>query len=154
MKSPAARKSAATAAANFKSAVQTKTQNYVQGVNNPGVDWAGAATSEQAIAARNAGLQAAMANKTIEAGIEKVGNSKWRANAANKGGATWSPQSAAAAPKYQQAMGTVESDWNGATAAAQAANTTGGFRGRMAGQEAFNTYMHNAARARKGLPAE
>lgn len=150
MKSPNAYKSASQAASALSNAAATKGANYVAGVQHPGVDWEGAATSEAAQNAMKSGLMTALNEGRVAAGMARAGNAKWRANAAAKGGASWGPQlQKAATTTYQAGMNTVLNDFQGARSAYEKANTMGGFAGREAGGAAWRAYLHAQAEARK-----
>lgn len=80
-------------------------QYYQQGVANPSVDWAGPA--EAAAPRRNAGLQAAISDGRIDAGIRRVGTQKWRNNTLQKGVSAWTNNTPQAAPQYLAGMNRV-----------------------------------------------
>lgn len=152
MKNPNSYKTPQEAGAALATGAQTKAGNYVKGVTNPNVDWAGAASSAPAQAAMAAGITKAIQEGRVKTGIERAGNTKWSNNAKVKGGATWSPQTAASgAPNgaFTQSMSAVIGDFSGAHAAYKAADAAGGRTGRMAGMNAWLTYMATQADARK-----
>lgn len=95
----ATRKSPSDAAAKWVTRVQSSAQYYQQGVANPSVDWAGPAVA--ASSKRDAGLQRAMADGRIDAGIQRVGTNKWRANTLAKGVTNWTTNTPKSAPAYQ-----------------------------------------------------
>lgn len=150
----ATRKTSTQAQANFTSGVGRGPQKYIDGVSNPNVDWAGAATSPAATQRRDIGLQQAISAGSINEGILNAGNQKWQQNAKAKGGTNWQPQAMAAATKYGASMATVEAGYGAADAAMNQAGDSGTHAGRMARMVAWDTTLHNQARARKGLPPE
>ena len=62
---------------NWKAGIQAKSGNYKTGVQN-GNDWAAAATAPDAVSARNAGLQRAISEGTIDAGIQRLGSANYK----------------------------------------------------------------------------
>lgn len=97
-----ARKQIADAVSKWKSRVAQSGSYYQAGVNNPQVDWAGPAVA--AAPRRNAGLQAAIADGRIDAGIQRAGTAKWRANTLAKGVSAWTNNTPNAAAQYQAGM--------------------------------------------------
>jgi hypothetical protein len=71
----------------WRAGVQAAGGRYVQGIQQS-QDWAAAATAPAAVSARNAGLSRAMANGTIERGIQNLGTTGWR-NAAVAKAQNW-----------------------------------------------------------------
>jgi len=144
------RKTAAQAASKWHTRVGQSGSAYADGVSAAGVDWAGAATSEAATKLRNANLMAAINDGSINAGIQKAGNAKWRANTVAKGVPAWQTQtsSQAAQTAYQSAMATVEGDYAQADAAMQQAGDGSTTASRIQRAAAWATAMHAAKVAR------
>ena len=97
-----ARKSVQDAVNKWTQRVQQSGQFYQSGVSNTNVDWAGPAVA--AAPRRNAGLQQAIANGSIDAGIQRAGTNKWRANTLAKGVSAWTQNTPKAAPQYQAGL--------------------------------------------------
>lgn len=110
-----ARKSVQDATTKWQQRVAQSGQFYTQGVQNPNVDWAGAAVA--AASRRNAGLQRAIADGRIDAGIQRAGTAKWRQGAVNKGAQNWATNTPKAAPAYSQGLTRVYGYFNAADAA-------------------------------------
>lgn len=110
-----ARKSIQDAVSKWQTRVAASGQFYQQGVSNPNVDWAGPAVA--AADRRNAGLQRAIAEGRIDAGIQRAGTAKWRSGAQSKGVAAWTANTPKAAPLYQQGLTKVYGYFNAADAA-------------------------------------
>lgn len=96
---------------------------YRQGVQNPKRPWADAAVA--ASARRNAGLQAAINDGRIDAGIQRNAG-KWQVNTLSKGVANWA--TASNSPQAQQAY-------------------------NQAAQRVYN-YMQTAQQVLQGMPAD
>lgn len=107
-----ARKSVSDAVAKWQQRVSQSGQFYTAGVQNPGVDWAGPAVA--AGARRDAGLQQAMADGRIDAGIQRAGTAKWRANAISKGAQAWTTNTPKAAPAFSAGLQRVYGYFNAA----------------------------------------
>lgn len=97
-----ARKSVTDAVSKWQQRVQQSGPFYQAGVQNPQVDWAGPAVA--AADRRNAGLQQAIADGRIDAGIQRAGTNKWRAGAISKGVQAWTTNTPKAAPNYQRGL--------------------------------------------------
>lgn len=82
--------------------VQQSGQYYQAGVSNPAVDWQGPAVA--ASDRRDAGLMRAINDGRINAGINRVGTTKWRANTLAKGVTAWTTNTPKAAPAYNAGM--------------------------------------------------
>lgn len=93
-----ARKTVQQAADKWAQRVSQSGQFYQAGVNNSAVDWAGPAVA--AADRRNAGLQQAISDGRIDAGIQRAGTAKWRANTIAKGVAAWTTNTPKAAPAF------------------------------------------------------
>lgn len=117
-----ARTTITDAVSKWKSRVAQSGQYYQAGVSNPQVDWAGPAVA--AADRRNAGLQAAIANGTIDAGIQRAGTAKWRANTLAKGVSAWTANTPNAAPAYQAGLTKTYQYFNTADAAVAGMPTT------------------------------
>lgn len=97
-----ARKSVADAVSKWQNRVAQSGPYYQAGVNNPQVDWAGPAVA--AAPRRNAGLQQAIADGRIDAGIQRAGTARWRAGASTKGVQAWTTNTPKAAPAYNAGL--------------------------------------------------
>lgn len=89
---------ASDAVTRWKAGVAGAGTRYTAGVQKA-TNWAENATTADAIQARNAGLQAAMANGTIEDGIRRVGTTGWKNATVAKAG-NW--QTGVNTPQAQQ----------------------------------------------------
>jgi hypothetical protein len=78
--------------------VQGRGQDYADGVQNPRTDWKQATIA--AAPAQAAGIQAALANKSFEKGVNRVGTAGWQAAAVNKGPRRWQEGVALAVSSY------------------------------------------------------
>lgn len=76
-----------------------RTEDYLQGIQNPRKDWQGATIA--AAANQAAGIQAAIAEKRFEKGVAKAGTSKWQSKAASKGSRNFGPGVQDATGDYQ-----------------------------------------------------
>lgn len=92
-------KSPTDAGAAWQGGVSAGGANYSKGVAGTS-DWAGPAIAAKA--RRDAGLQAAIANGTIDAGIQRTGTQGWKAAATGKGAANFQARASSARPKYEQ----------------------------------------------------
>lgn len=81
-----ARKSPQAATEKWQRRTAQASQDYTQGIQNA-TGWAD--RSVAAAGRRNAGLQAAIANNTIDAGIQRTGDAGWKAKTTAKGPANW-----------------------------------------------------------------
>lgn len=117
-----ARSSISDAVSKWSTRVAQSGPFYQAGVSNPQVDWAGPAVA--AADRRNAGLQAAIANGTIDAGIQRAGTAKWRANTLAKGVSAWTTNTPKAAPQYQAGLTKVYQYFTSADAAVANMPTT------------------------------
>lgn len=117
----------------------------VQGVQ----DWAGAATAPAAVQARNAGLQAAIANGTIDRGIQRVGTAGWK-NATVSKAQNWQNgvNSQVAVQHAQDGFTRLFGYLNGAQSAI-ASIPRGGFNENMQRMVQHATYIHEQAQAYK-----
>lgn len=61
--------------------------SYTEGIENPREDWKAATLA--ATARHTAGVQQALANKSFDKGVTRVGTAKWQKNALEKGPARW-----------------------------------------------------------------
>lgn len=110
-----ARKSVQDAVSKWQQRVSQSGQFYQQGVSNPSVDWAGPAVA--AAPRRNAGLQMAIAEGRIDAGIQRAGTAKWRNNTVAKGVSAWQTNTPKAAPQYSAGLQRVYGYFQAADAA-------------------------------------
>jgi hypothetical protein len=107
-----ARKSVQDAVTKWQQRVQQSGPYYQAGVTNPNVDWAGPAVA--AADRRNAGLQKAIADGRIDAGIQRAGTAKWRQGAVSKGVTAWTTNTPKAAPAYNAGLQKVYGFFNAA----------------------------------------
>lgn len=77
----------------------TRTQDYVEGVQAPAVDWQQATSAAQGNYEQ--GVQQAIAGKRFGKGVAAAGSGKWQSKALQKGGVRWGPGVQEAAPDYQ-----------------------------------------------------
>jgi hypothetical protein len=139
----------ASAAAKFQRRILQAGQDYTTGVQKS-AGWAQPAMAAKA--RRDAGLQAAIANDSINKGIQNAGDSKWRANTLAKGAPAWVQAAPRAAQNYQAAVTKVF----GYLANAQSATAgmdTSSVQARIAKAGAFQLSMHQQAQQAKGLSA-
>lgn len=90
-------KSQADAQDKYSRRVAQAGPDYQKGVQNAN-NWA--ANAQAAAPRRNAGLQRAIANGTIDAGIARTGDAGWKSATLAKGVANFSGSAAKAATKY------------------------------------------------------
>ena len=90
-------KSAADAQDKFSRRVAQAGPDYQKGVQNA-TNWS--ANAQAAAPRRNAGLQRAIANGTIDAGIARTGDAGWKAATLAKGVANFTGAAQKAAAKY------------------------------------------------------
>jgi hypothetical protein len=138
-------KTPAEAAAKFARRVQGAGQDYQSGVQSA-TDWA--ANAVAAAPRRNAGLQAAIANGTIDAGIQRAGDAKWRANTLSKGVQNWATNTAKAQDAYQSGMTRAMAYQQQAQAATASIDTTT-LEGRLEKARVYAQTVHAAAQADK-----
>lgn len=143
----------------IKSDPQSASQKFGRRIAQAGQDYAAgvqksagwAAPAMAAKARRDAGLQAAIANDSINKGIQNAGDNKWRGNTLAKGQAAWVASAPRAAQAYQQAAGKVFG-YLAQAEQATAGMDTSTVQGRIAKAGAFQLSVHQQARAAKGLP--
>lgn len=141
-----ARKSVQQAQDKWQNRVSQSGQYYQQGVSNPNVDWAGPAVNAKD--RRNAGLQAAMADGRIDAGIQRAGTDTWRKQTLAKGVSAWTNNTPKAGSKYGASMQEVYNDFAAADSAVSSMpRVTAQDRIQRAAQ--FLSTMHDRAEARK-----
>lgn len=75
-----------------------RTEDYANGVQNPGKDWKGATVA--ANANWKAGIQAASSADRFKKGVEKAGTQKWQEKTLEKGTQRWGPGVQGAADDY------------------------------------------------------
>jgi len=90
-----ARKTPQAATDKWQRRVAQAGQDYATGIQNA-TGWAD--KSVAAAGRRNAGLQSAIANGTIDAGIQRTGDAGWKTKTVAKGPANWTSGVAKAAP--------------------------------------------------------
>lgn len=135
------------AASKYARRVQGAAQDYQQGVQQA-TGWA--ANSLAAAPRRNAGLQAAIANGTIDRGIQNTGDAGWQAATLAKGPAAWTASVAKAQPAYQAGM-TKAMSYQQAAQAATAGIDTSTLAGRLQKAQVWaQTVAHQAAAAKGG----
>jgi hypothetical protein len=137
----------ASAAAKFQRRIGQAGQDYTAGVQKA-QGWASAAMAAKP--RRDAGLQAAIANDSINKGIQNAGDAKWRANALAKGAPAWVAAAPRAAANYQSAVGKVFGYLANAQTATASMDTST-VQGRIAKAGAYQLSMHQQAQAAKGL---
>ena len=79
------------------------TPDYAAGVKAPRKSWQGATLA--AVAAQEAGVQEALANKSFEKGVAKTSDAEWQTNAAGKGAQRYGPGAQASKAKYEKNFG-------------------------------------------------
>lgn len=133
----------------WKAGVGAAGSKYTQGVQQS-ADWASAATAPAAVNARNQGLQRAMANGSIERGIQNVGTAGWRASTLAKSG-NWQVgvNSPVAAQRAQAGAQRLYGMLTNADAAI-ANMPRGGFNENVQRLTTYITSMHSDAQAQKG----
>lgn len=120
-------------------------QYYKDGIQRT-TGWADAAV--QAGPRRDAGLQAAIADGRINAGIQRVGDAGWKAKTLAVGPANWSSAVQKSGDAFARGLGTVYGMLQQAQAATSNIDTTT-FEGRMQKMQEHARVMHEAALARK-----
>jgi hypothetical protein len=147
----AKRKTASQAAGNWHDRVGQSAGKYSSGIDTAS-SWVAGATSASATALRDNNLRQAISDGSINKGIEKAGDAKWKANTKAKGVPAWSTQtsSAAAQTAYQNAMSTIEGDYGAADAAMNAAGDGHTTASRIQRAAAWATAMHQAKINRGG----
>lgn len=138
-------KTPAEAAAKFARRVQGAGQDYQTGVQQA-TDWA--ANAIAAAPRRNAGLQRAIADGTIDAGISRAGDAKWRANTLSKGVQNWATNTAKAQDAYQSGM-TRAMSYQQQAQAATANMDTSTLEGRLEKARVYQATVAAAAAADK-----
>lgn len=138
-------KTPAQAADRYQKGVAGAGAAYTAGVQNSG-DWAQGALD--AAARRNAGLQQAIADGTIDAGIQATGTAGWRARTLAKGPQAYTQSTATARPRYEQGMNRAMQYQQNA-AAATASIDTSTAAGRDQKMLAWINSVRDQARAAK-----
>ena len=82
-------KSAADIASKWARVTPMRTQDYQEGVENPGKDWKN--ETKAAEGRYESGVQAAIAKKRFGKGVEEAGTSKWQEKTLEKGTQRWGP---------------------------------------------------------------
>lgn len=103
---------------NLSDATAKIPARYIASVQK--AEWVGPASSSQAEANYQAGVQDAISKKTRVAGIQKVGNQGWRDGAVTKGAAVIAMRITNALPKYVTNFSPILSAMNSAADAAPA----------------------------------
>lgn len=80
-------KSLARISAKWATVTPARQAEYIEGVENPKVDW-GKATLE-AVDAQAKGIQAALTAKSFARGVAKAGTAKWKSKTLQKGPGRW-----------------------------------------------------------------
>lgn len=140
-----ARKSPQAATDKWQRRVAMAGQDYAAGIQNA-TGWA--QNSQAAAGRRNAGLQQAIANGTIDAGIQRTGDAGWKTKTVAKGPANWT----AGVAKAQAAMLSGQQRLAGYLAAADAAVANmprDTVDQRTARAQAYQLAVHRAAQAAK-----
>ncbi len=142
-----ARKSPQAATDKWQKRVAVAQQDYTQGVQNA-TSWAD--RSVAASARRNAGLQAAISNGTIDAGIQRTGDAGWKAKTTAKGPANWAAGVAKAGPAMlagQQKLSGYLSSADAAVASMPADTV----QQRVQRAMTYQLAVHQAAQSAKGV---
>lgn len=105
----------------YQRRVQAAGPDYKSGVQGA-TDWQ--ANTLAAAPRRNAGLQAAISDGRIDAGIQRAGDAKWKANTLSKGVQNWPTATAQARPAYEQGMAKAMAFQQAAAAATAGIDTT------------------------------
>lgn len=140
-----ARKTEAQATDKWKRNTAAAGQYYQQGIQNA-TGWADKAT--QASNRRNAGLQQAIANGTIDAGIRRTGDQGWKNKTLAKGPQAWQAGVAAGAGAYAQGIAKAMQDQSAADQAVAGMDTST-VEGRVAMAAARALAAHRSAQQRK-----
>lgn len=139
------RKSPQAATEKWQRRVSQAQQDYTTGVQNA-TGWADRAVA--AAGRRNAGLQNAIAQGTIDAGIQRTGDAGWKNKTVAKGPANWAAGVAKAAPAMlagqQKLAGFLSA---GDAAVANMPRDT--VEQRTARAQAYQLAVHRAAQAAK-----
>jgi hypothetical protein len=137
----------AAAASKFQRRIAQAGQDYTAGVQKS-AGWAQAAMNAKP--RRDAGLQAAIANDSINKGIQAAGDAKWRTNTLQKGAQAWVAAAPRAAQNYQAAATKLFGYLSNAEQAI-ASMPADSVQARIARAGAFQLSMHQQARQAKGL---
>lgn len=129
----------------YQRRVGSAAQDYKAGVQ-AATGWADAAVA--AGARRDAGLQAAIADGRIDAGIQRRGDAGWKAATITKGVQNWGPAAASAGPQYEQGM-TRAMQYQQAAQAATASIDTSTLAGRLEKSRVWQATVAEAARVAK-----
>jgi len=82
-------KDSAAIAAKWARVTPMRTQDYEEGIRNPGKDWK--AETEASNERYKAGVQAAIAKNRFAKGVAKAGTEKWQRKTIEKGTQNWGP---------------------------------------------------------------
>lgn len=93
-------RSAAEIAEKWARVTPQRSEDYRSGVKNPRVDWAAATAAAKDRWA--AGIQQAIQQKRLEAGIKKAGTAKWAEKAAQLGPQRYAEGVALGGPDYEK----------------------------------------------------
>lgn len=140
-----ARKTTAQATDKWKRRTAQAAQDYSDGIANA-QNWSERAV--QAAARRNQGLQAAIADGRIDAGIRRVGDQGWKNAAMAKGPTNWTQGVAKSGDKYAAGMQRAAADQASADSAVAGMDRTT-VEGRVAFAAARALAVHKAAISRK-----
>jgi hypothetical protein len=145
------RKTVAQAATNWHNRIGQSAGAYSAGVN-AATNWAENATSQAATQLRDTNLQKAISDGSINKGILKAGDAKWKANTISKGIPAWQAAagSAAAQQAYTSAMSVIEGDYAAADQAMNAVGPGNSTNQRIQRAAAWATAMNQAKINRGG----
>lgn len=129
----------------FTRRIQQAGPDYSAGIDRA-QDWAGPAMA--ASARRDAGLQAAIADGRINAGIQRAGTAKWKANTKSKGVANWTSSAQRAAQNYSNGIAKVFGMLQQAESAVAGMDTST-YDAREQRGLAYRRAVHQAAQAAK-----
>lgn len=121
-------------------------QQYYQSGVQRATGWSAAAIA--AAPRRNAGLQAAIANGTIDAGIQRVGDGGWKSATLSKGVANWAAATQKSGDKFQAGLSKVYGFLDAASAATANIDTST-VEGRLEKARVHALTMHQQSQAAK-----
>ncbi len=121
-------------------------QQYYQSGVTRASGWAGAAVA--AAPRRNAGLQAAIADGRIDAGIQRVGDAGWKSATLSKGVANWTSAVAKSGDKFSSGLSRVYAMLDAAQSATANIDTST-VEGRLEKARVHAMTMHQQALAAK-----
>lgn len=138
-------KTSAQSTDRYKKGVAGAGPDYTKGVQDAGSWVEGSLASA---ARRDAGLQQAIANGTIDRGIQRTGDQGWKNKTLAKGPQNYTQSVATAGPAYQRAADVNMQDQQAAQAALANMDTSTR-AGRIAKSAAWQNFVADQAAARK-----